>query len=154
MNGMLQREIKQKRGFATLEQEAALNLARTADAFAQQICELVSEVELTGTQFNVLRILRGAGPEGLAAGEVRERLLTRGPDVTRLLDRLERQGRIRRDRCSHDRRVVTVTITEEGLRTLAALDQPILDLHARQLGHLGEEKLRQLIDLLEEARRR
>lgn len=151
MSPSLRDEIRQ-RTFDSLEHEAALNLMRTADQFGRQVTELLDAAELTGTQFNVLRILRGAGPAGLAAGEIGERLVTRGPDVTRLIDRLERQGRVCRDRCSEDRRVVTVKITPEGLRTLAELDEPMRALHVRQLGHLDEARLRLLIDLLEEAR--
>jgi DNA-binding MarR family transcriptional regulator len=152
MNRDLRSEIRQTRPFGSLEQEAALNLRRTADLMDQQVTDLLRGASLTPTQYNVLRILRGAGASGLAAGEIGERMLTRGCDITRLLDRLETQGLLQRSRGKEDRRVVTVTITQGGLDLLAELDSPMAVLHVRQLHHLGPAKLRQLIELLGEAR--
>jgi DNA-binding MarR family transcriptional regulator len=108
--------------------------------------------DLTPTQFNVLRILRGAGREGLNCREISERMLTFDPDVTRLLDRLESRGLVGRSREARDRRVITVRITEGGQRLIGELDQKVLQLHRQQLGHLGERKLKTLINLLEQAR--
>ena len=100
----------------------------------------------------MLRILRGAGQKGLAAGEVGERMITRDPDVTRLLDRLERRGLVERWRCREDRRVVYTRITQAGLDAIAPLDDAVVSLHVKQLVHVGQDRLRALIDLLELAR--
>jgi DNA-binding MarR family transcriptional regulator len=135
----------------SLEQEAYLSLQRTADALARAAEEAIKPSGLSGTQYNVLRILRGAGPDGLCCREVAERMLTHDPDITRLLDRLERRGLVVRARASKDRRVITVRITQEGLRILAKLDKPIEEFHRRQLGHLGDRRLKRLIDLLNSA---
>jgi DNA-binding MarR family transcriptional regulator len=107
--------------------------------------------ELSPTQYNVLRILRG-GLEGLACGEIANRMITRDPDVTRLLDRLEKRGLISRCREAKDRRTVMARITPEGLKVLGRLDEPILAAHRRQLGHLGREQLAALEELLSVAR--
>ena len=128
-----------------------MSLLRTADLLARGAEEAIKPSGLSATQYNVLRILRGAGPEGLCCGEVAERMLTHDPDITRLLDRLEKRGLVRRARESEDRRVITVRITQEGLRILAKLDEPIEELHRRQLGHLGQRRLQRLIDLLKSA---
>ena len=107
--------------------------------------------ELSATQYNVLRILRGA-PEGLPCGEIANRMITRDPDVTRLLDRLEKRGLISRWRDTKDRRMVMARITVDGLKLLARLDEPVQESHRKQLGHLGKERLRALSDLLAVAR--
>lgn len=116
------------------------------------IVQVLKEEELSPTQYNVLRILRGA-PDGLACGEIANRMITRDPDVTRLLDRLERRKLIERGRDPQDRRTVMAKITREGLKLLARLDEPILQMHRRQLGHLGAEGLQDLKRLLLEARK-
>lgn len=152
MTGRILQEIKQTRPFRTVEEEAHLNLQRTANALNQGIAELLKAHDLTGTQYNVLRILRGAGTDGLTAGEIGDRMVTRDPDVTRLLDRLEKRGLVERWRCTHDRRVVWTRITADGEALIAPLDASVDALHVRQMGPLGEEKLRTLIALLEEAR--
>lgn len=134
-----------------LEQATFLDLLRTANRLSQGVVAVLRPAGLTPTQYNVLRILRGsAGP--LTCGEMGERMIARDPDVTRLLDRLEKQGLISRSRSSEDRRVVVTEITAEGLRTLEELDEPVARLHREQLGHLGGEKLRRLARLLEEVR--
>ena len=137
---------------STLEQEAFLSLLRTADALARGTEEVIKPFGLSGTQYNILRILRGAGPGGLCCHEAAERMLTHDPDITRLLDRLERRGLIVRTRASSDRRVITAQITPEGLRTLAKLDKPVEECHQRQFRHLGPRRLAQLIELLNSAR--
>jgi DNA-binding MarR family transcriptional regulator len=137
---------------SALEHEAYLSLLRTADALARGAEEVVKPFGLSGTQYNILRILRGAGARGLCCREAAERMLTHDPDVTRLLDRLERRGLIVRVRASSDRRVITAQITPEGLRILAKLDKPIEECHQRQFGHLGPRRLAQLIEFLNSAR--
>jgi DNA-binding MarR family transcriptional regulator len=152
MRERLRDEIKQQKPFESLEQEALLNVLHTADILMQRIAAVLKPFKLSHSQYNALRILRGAGPEGLACQEVAQRMLTRDPDITRLLDRLEARGLVTRARDQKDRRVVTVRITPEGLRLLEALDQPIAEVDRQPLQHLGEQRLRALIQLLELAR--
>jgi DNA-binding MarR family transcriptional regulator len=148
----LREEIKQQKSFESLEQEAVLNVLHTADVLLQRITAVLKPFKLSHSQYNVLRILRGAGPEGLACREIGERMITRDPDITRLLDRLEARGLLTRTRDQKDRRVITARITEEGRRLLDALDQPIAEVDRQPLQHLGEPRLRTLIELLELAR--
>jgi DNA-binding MarR family transcriptional regulator len=148
----LREEIKQQKSFESLEQEAVLNVLHTADVLLQRITAVLKPFKLSHSQYNVLRILRGAGPEGLACREIGERMITRDPDITRLLDRLEARGLLTRTRDQKDRRVITARITEEGRRLLDALDQPIAEVDRQPLQHLGEQRLRTLIQLLELAR--
>jgi len=150
--GRIQEEIKQSRPIPTLEEEAYLNVQRTANVLLQDVVELLKGHNLTPTQYNVLRILRGAGEAGLTAGDVGDRMITRDPDVTRLLDRLETRGLAERSRCTEDRRVVWTRITPAGLAAIATLDEPVNEIHLRHLGHLGRERLASLIELLEAAR--
>jgi len=145
----LQAELKQKVPFTSREQEAYLSLLRTADALEAQVEARLKEFGLTGTQYNALRILRGAGPEGLPCREIGERMITRDPDITRLLNRLADRGFVERTRARHDRRVVYGKITAAGLKLLREMDGPI-EKHGREmLRHAGQEKLKQLIELLE-----
>ena len=152
MPGKLQREIKQNRPIDTLEEEAYLNIQLTANVLIQGLADVLKAHDLTPTQYNVLRILRGAGDRGLTAGDVGERMITRDPDVTRLLDRLEKRALAERWRCTDDRRVVWTRITEAGRQAIAPLDAEIEQMHLRQLGHLGADRLTSLIELLETAR--
>ncbi|HEX8691321.1 MAG TPA: MarR family transcriptional regulator [Longimicrobium sp.] len=152
MPGKIQAQIRQSKPFPSLEEEAFLNVLRTANTLSQGASELLKQHDLTLTQYNVLRILRGAGEQGLTAGEIGERMITRDPDVTRLLDRLEKRGLAERWRCTEDRRVVWTRITPAGLAAIAPLDHQITELHCRQLGHLGRDRLETLIELLESAR--
>lgn len=134
------------------EHTAFLALQRLASDLSQDVVELLKGAGLSGAQYNVLRILRGAGEAGLACGEIAERLITKDPDMTRLLDRLKKRGLVVRARETADRRVVTTRITAPGLELLAGLDEPVAALHRDQLGHLGQTKLAQLVRLLEQAR--
>ena len=137
---------------APLEERVFLALLKAADALGQQAEQLTRTAELTGTQYNVLRILRGAGSEGLACRGIGDRMITHDPDITRLLDRLERQGLIARERQKEDRRVVKARITARGFELLRPLDQPMRDLHKRQFRHMAGARLKTLYDLLEEIR--
>src|SRR5262245_55267031 len=145
-------EIRRQKPFESLEEEAVLNVLRTADVLLRRITAVLKPFKLSHSQYNVLRILRGAGPAGLACREIGERMITHDPDVTRLLDRLEARGLLIRARNQKDRRVIMARITPEGQRLLEALDQPIAEADRQPLQHLGEQRLRALIELLELAR--
>jgi DNA-binding MarR family transcriptional regulator len=147
-------ELKQNKPFASLEEEAALSIARTAAVLEHRVSQALKAHALTSSQYNVLRILRGAGPEGLCRNEVGTRLVTQVPDVTRLLDRMEDSGLISRQRGSEDRRYVTTRITRKGLDLVNDLDQPMRELLQAHLGHVKETSLRALIDALAEVRAR
>ena len=148
----LHEELKQTKPYASLEEEVYLNIQHTAEALWWGVNETLKPFELTPTQYNVLRILRGAGPEGASCGTISERLVTKDSDITRLLDRLEARGLISRGREAKDRRRITTRITADGLRILAELDRPIAECHRRQLGRLGEKQLANLSRLLDAAR--
>ncbi|HEY1341356.1 MAG TPA: MarR family transcriptional regulator [Bryobacteraceae bacterium] len=135
-----------------LEEEAAfLDLVRTSEMLSRPLALLLKAEDLSPAQYNVLRILRGS-PEGLTCGEIGSRMISRDPDITRLLDRMEKRKLVARGRDDKDRRVVLVRITPEGMGALARLDQPIRDTHRRLLGHLGADRLRTLRELLEACR--
>jgi DNA-binding MarR family transcriptional regulator len=142
-----------RRSHAFPEEAAFLDLLRTTDLLSRGLIGVLKAEDLSATQYNVLRILRGA-PEGLPCGEIANRMITRDPDVTRLLDRLEKRSLISRCRETKDRRTVMVRITPAGLKLLARLDTPVEDGHRRQLGHLGREQLQTLTELLRMARSR
>jgi DNA-binding MarR family transcriptional regulator len=131
-----------------LEQQVFVGILEAADRLTQELAELLAAKGLSPSLYNVLRILRGAGDEGLRCSDIAERMITRGPDVTRLVDRLERRRLVRRDRQGDDRRVVRVRIRPTGRDLLAGLDRPVLELHRRQLGHLGERRLRGFLSVL------
>jgi DNA-binding MarR family transcriptional regulator len=152
MSPKLKDEIKQGKPFESLEAEVFLNLVRTTDALSRGGEEILKLVGLSLTQYNVLRILRGAGEQGLCCREVAERMITRDPDITRLVDCLERRGLLTRSRDSKDRRIITVRITEAGRKMLKDLDKPIEDHNRNRLSHLGKSDLRKLLELLEAAR--
>ena len=150
----LRQSIKQRKPFESLEQEVFLEVLRTGNAFVQDLVERLRPFGLTQPQYNVLRILRGAGPAGLPTGEVGERMVaSREPDVTRLLIRMEKDGLVERERRSDNRRFVTARITSKGLRVVKALDEPVRRMHAKQLRHMTRRELDQLASLLERARR-
>src|SRR5947209_6037060 len=148
----LRTEIKQKKPFGSLEQEAQLNIERTAAVLGHAFAEALKPFGITPTQYNALRILRGAGKDGLCRNEVRERLISQVPDVTRLLDRLEEMKLIERERSSEERRLVTTRITAKGQALLSELDEPIADVHKRHLGHMSAAQLTTLNELLTLAR--
>ncbi len=152
MTSRLQSEIRQQAPWGTLEEEAFLNLVRTVDVLSQRGVTVLKPFAITPTQYNVLRILRGAGKAGLRCAEIAERLVTDDPDVTRLLDRLEKRELITRIREPDDRRVVRTRITAAGLQLLGQLDEPVTAMHRALLGHLGRSRLKELIALLEEVR--
>jgi DNA-binding MarR family transcriptional regulator len=148
----LRHEIKQTKPFASAEAEAHLNVERTAAVLGHAVGEGLKPYGITLTQYNVLRILRGAGPEGLCRNEIRDRLVSQVPDVTRLLDRLEASGLIERERSRADRRLVATRITASGLSLLEQLDAPVLAMHHKLLGHMSAEQLATLSELLALAR--
>jgi DNA-binding MarR family transcriptional regulator len=144
---------KNSRRVGCPEETAFLDLMRTTDILSRGLVKVLKSEDLSPTQYNVLRILRGA-PEGLPCGEIADRMITRDPDITRLLDRLEKRALISRCRESKDRRMVMARITPEGLKLLERLDKPVETAHRKQLGHLGQERLRALKELLYSARAR
>lgn len=152
--GGLGREIGKKRPFDAPEQEAMLNLLRTADRLQIEFVRLFREHGLSSPQYNVLRILRGEGGDGLPCLEIASRMVTAVPDITRLVDRLESSKLAKRVRSTEDRRVVRVRITPAGQRLLEKLDGPVLDLHRRLLDHMTRAELSELSRLLEKARSR
>ncbi len=145
-------ELKKRRPFEHPEQEAALNLMRTADWLSLEFGRLFRQHGLSAPQYNILRILRGES-RALPSLEIGSRMVTGVPDVTRLIDRLEGAGLVARRRCEEDRRVVYVELTASGAAMVASLDGPVLELHKRLLGHLDRESLAALSRLLVEARR-
>jgi DNA-binding MarR family transcriptional regulator len=147
----LQHELQKRDPFDVPEQEVALNLARTADQLQLEFARLFKQRGLTEPQYNVLRILRGAGT-ALPCLEIAGRMISHLPDITRLVDRLEGAKLVERHRTEADRRVVLVGITDAGLEVLGALDAPVLELHRRQLGHLSAEEMAELNRLLVKAR--
>ncbi len=152
MSPKLMDEIKQGKPFESLEAEVFLNLARTTDALARRAEDILKLVGLSHTQYNVLRILRGAGDQGLCCREVAQRMVTRDPDITRLLDRLERRSLLARSRDSRDRRIITVRITAAGQKLLKDLDRPMGEQNRKLLSHMEKSDLRKLVELLEAAR--
>ena len=152
MAGTVARELKQQRAFSSREQEVMLGLQLVAARIMEPWEKyLKSHAELTLHQYNVLRILRGSHPAGLPSGEIANRMIARDPDITRLVDRLEKRGLVRRARSRQDRRVVEVGITDAGLTLLSGLDEAVDRFPRNMLGHLGPRKLAQLRVLLEGA---
>ena len=150
MAGAVARELKQQSPFSSREQEILLGLrlaaARIVEPWAQF---LKATAGLTTSQYNVLRILRGSHPTRLTCSDVGERMITRDPDITRLVDRLAKRGLVARVRSRRDRRVVEVGITDTGLAVLRKLDAHVERMPKAMLGHLGAKRLRQLGNLLE-----
>jgi DNA-binding MarR family transcriptional regulator len=145
---------KPKRTPSHLPHRLFVAILSAADALSLQAEQLLKSAGLTGAQYNVLRILRGAEPHGLACRAIAERMISHDPDITRLLDRMEKRGLITRARDTADRRVVLTRITSQGLSILKTLDQPVHELHVRQFRHMPQRRLKTLAGLLEELRAR
>ncbi len=152
MAGRLLAEIRQNKPFEMLEEEAVLNIHRTSEVLGQALVEFLKEYQLSHTQYNVLRILRGAGSDGATCSGIAERMITRDPDITRLLDRLEGRGLVARERSREDRRVVVTTITGTGLDLLASLDEPLRNFLRARMGGMERGALTGLIEQLEQVR--
>jgi len=146
--------LKQTRPFADITQEAYLSILRTASEISHLADRMLKEHGVTQAQYNVLRILRGAGCKGLCRNEIARRLVTAMPDVSRLLDRMEEAGWISRERGQHDRRQVSTFITAEGLALLKELDEPVKNMHRAQFKGMKQEQLQQLLEILTEVRER
>jgi DNA-binding MarR family transcriptional regulator len=153
MSRGIRSEIKQTKPFSGLEEEAFVSLMRTADRLQQEVTALLKEHGLSPTQFNALRILRGAGADGLPCSEVGERMISHDPDITRLLDRLERRGLVRRSRGQEDRRVIMACITPAGLDAIKPLDRPMEEYHRRSMKHIPKTQLKSLLNVLDTVRR-
>ena len=148
----LQHELKKKRPFESPEEEALLSVVRTSDQLQIRFARLLRDYGLTSpTQYNILRILRGEG-KPLPILEIASRTITVVPGITGLIDRLERAGFVNRLRCEKDRRIIYVALTDQGMTTLAALDEPLVALHHKLVGHLSQGELKELIRLLEKVR--
>jgi DNA-binding MarR family transcriptional regulator len=141
------------RNIGSAEESTFLELLRTCDQLTRELQKVLKEEELSATQYNVLRILRGS-PDGLPCGEIGNRMITRDPDITRLLDRLEKRGLITRCRETRDRRMVFAKISASGLDMLERLDEPVQEVHKDQLGQLGRDRMNTLCALLGAVRKR
>jgi DNA-binding MarR family transcriptional regulator len=148
----LRDEIQQTRPFDSAGQEAFLSLARTAAVLSHETERELARLGLTPTQYNALRILRGAGEAGLCGTEIRDRMIAQVPDVTRLLDRLDERGLVQRRRERANRRFVRARITDAGLRLLEETDPVMRELHQRQFGHMSDAQLNALVELTRLAR--
>ncbi len=152
--GILKREIGQERPFSSIEEETLLNVLRTADCLQRTFHQKSRDWGVTSTQYNVLRILRGAHPQGLTCTQIGDRMITADPDITRLLARLKALKLIRQQRDRNDRRVIWTQISDQGLELLHQMDPVILRTPKELLGHIGEQELASLIELLERARQK
>jgi len=150
--GRLAEEIKQTKPFASVEEELLLNILRTAEVVTQTVQHFLKGYQLSHTQYNVLRILRGAARSGRTCSELGERLITRDPDVTRLTDRLVARGLVERERSEQDRRIVITRITARGLELLDSMDAPIADILRDTIGKLPKQAQAELIERLEQVR--
>ena len=146
--------LHQTKPFAGVEQEAYLSILRTASQLSHSADVFLKGHGVTQPQYNVLRILRGAGSEGLCRNQIAERLVTAVPDVSRLLDRMEEAGWIERERGRKDRRQVSAAITAAGARLLGRLDAPMEELHRAQFAGMGKGELKQLLATLTAVRER
>jgi DNA-binding MarR family transcriptional regulator len=148
----LREELRQQKPFRSLREEALLNIARTEAVTRERLERVLAPHGLSMTQYNVLRILRGAGKAGLCRNDIGDRLVSRMPDVTRLLDRMESAGLVSRIRSTEDRRLVNTTLTAKGRSIVDDLDAQVAAAQKAQLGHMTSEQLRTLVDLLGLAR--
>jgi DNA-binding MarR family transcriptional regulator len=152
MPSTLREELKQNKPFSSLEQEALLSVVRTSADLMDRFELFLRPYAITSTQYNVLRILRGAEPEGLCRNELRDRMLTRMPDVTRLLDRMEEAGLVERTRDTEDRRMVTSRITKKALQLLTTLDPLVAENEKRFFSDISQDQIQTLIDVLDAIR--
>lgn len=141
-------ELKQAKPFELIEEEAHVSIARTAALLDRAFAQLLKPHRLTPTQYNVLRILRGAGNQGLCRFELGERLVTPVPDVTRLLDRMEQMQLVARERSDTDRRLVRTFVTPKGLALVNTLDAHLREFHERRLAHIERRRLKELVETL------
>ena len=148
----LQSELRKQKPFEIPEQEAGLNIARTADLMSLAFTRMFRPYGLSEPLYNILRILRGVGGKGLPCLEIAERMVTAAPDITRLIDRLVKMGLVTRERHAEDRRVIHVQVNEAGLELLARLDEPVVTLHKTLLGHLTRKELAEINQLMVKAR--
>jgi DNA-binding MarR family transcriptional regulator len=148
----IQREIQQRRPFRSRRQEASIALLRTADVVKRRMAKVIEPAGVTLQQYNVLRILRGAGDGGIATLEIARRMIEETPGITRLLDRLETKRMVRRERCPSDRRQVLCWITVAGTQLLGGLDEDVDRADVEVLHMLGAEEVGRLIDLLDSIR--
>jgi DNA-binding MarR family transcriptional regulator len=154
MTPTLLEELRQAKPFASLQEEALLSIVRTSAVLMDEFEQMLKPYGITATQYNVLRILRGSEPEGLCRNELRDRMLTRMPDVTRLLDRMEEAGLVERARGGEDRRMVGTRITKEALRLLATLDKVVTDDQKHRFQGVSAKQLQSLIGVLGKVRQR
>src|SRR3954469_18612709 len=152
MTPSLREELRQTKPFASLEEEALLSIVRTSAVLMDDFERLLRPYRITSTQYNVLRILRGAEPDGLCRNELRDRMLTRMPDVTRLLDRMEEAGLVERTRESDDRRMVSSRITKKASQLLATLDPLVAENEKHSFSGISREQIQTLIDVLDAVR--
>jgi MarR family transcriptional regulator, organic hydroperoxide resistance regulator len=152
MSTSMQSELKQRKPFEHPEEELYLSFVRTTDLLGRSAATLLKSHELSSAQYNVLRILRGAEPHGLPCGEIGSRMVTRDPDITRLLDRMEAREWVQRERATADRRVITARITPTGLDLLKQLDEPMVEQHRLQLGFLDRKQIENLLQAFEAIR--
>lgn len=154
MAGKILIELQQTKHLRHAEEELFLNIQRTADALMQEVSDVLKPVGLSITQYNVLRILRSAGEAGLTCKDIGSRMVTRDPDITRLLDRLERRHFLTRTRAKEDRRYVSIRITDRGLALLEQLDDPVGQKQVSLMRHIDPAQLPVAIDILEQLRDR
>jgi DNA-binding MarR family transcriptional regulator len=150
--GKIQSELRQNKAFRHSTEEAALNILRTADVMTQKLTDLLKLSGLSPTQYNVLRILRGSAAKGLCCKEIGDRLVTRDPDVTRLIDRLEKRSLLVRTRSKEDRRYVTIHLTPDGMEMVNQLDEPMEKWNRKLMRSINSDDTKILIDLLERVR--
>ncbi len=150
--GKILKELQQTKPFRHIEEEIFLNLQRAADAAMQELADVLRASGISPTQYNVLRILRGAGDAGVTCKDIAARMITRDPDITRLLDRLERRHLLTRSRAIEDRRFVAIRITDTGLALLADLDSPIEQKQIALMRHMTKDQLNLILELLERIR--
>jgi len=151
VTGKLQRELKKRGPFESIQQEVVISLLRTNDQFQYRFAQLFKEFKLTRPQYNILRILRGEGAP-LPSLEIASRMITVAPAITSLIDTLEKRELVKRRRCTKDRRVWYVELTSQGKKLIEKMDRPNLEMHSKLVGHLNKKECRQLLDLLEKAR--